>query len=127
MDRHAAWRIVRRLARQAGINKPVSPHTLRHAFISAALDAGVPRRDVQVGSQLDASRSIDDDRGHTSPAARASPRVSAAFTPGSTGSPTWRRSSHAANDSGVTSSSGLTTTTAGSAGTSGRRATTTWY
>ncbi len=47
LDRHAAWRIVRRLARKAGINKPVGPHTLRHAFITAALDAGVPLRDVQ--------------------------------------------------------------------------------
>jgi integrase/recombinase XerD len=26
---------------------PVTPHTLRHAFITAALDAGVPLRDVQ--------------------------------------------------------------------------------
>jgi len=25
----------------------VGPHTLRHAFITAALDAGVPLRDVQ--------------------------------------------------------------------------------
>jgi integrase/recombinase XerD len=25
----------------------VTPHTLRHAFITAALDAGVPLRDVQ--------------------------------------------------------------------------------
>jgi site-specific recombinase XerD len=47
LDRHAAWRIVRRLARKAGINKPVGPHTLRHAFITAALDAGVPLRDVR--------------------------------------------------------------------------------
>ncbi len=38
---------MRRLARKAGINKPVGPYTLRHAFITAALDAGVPRRDVQ--------------------------------------------------------------------------------
>ncbi|HEX4656536.1 MAG TPA: tyrosine-type recombinase/integrase [Streptosporangiaceae bacterium] len=30
-----------------GITKPVGPHTLRHAFITAALDAGVPLRDVQ--------------------------------------------------------------------------------
>jgi integrase len=29
------------------ITKPVGPHTLRHAFITAALDAGVPLRDVQ--------------------------------------------------------------------------------
>ncbi len=35
------------LARKAGINKPVGLHTLRHAFITAALDAGVPLRDVQ--------------------------------------------------------------------------------
>jgi integrase/recombinase XerD len=27
--------------------KAVTPHTLRHAFITAALDAGVPLRDVQ--------------------------------------------------------------------------------
>jgi len=38
---------VRRVARRAGINKPIGPHTLRHAFITAALDAGVPLRDVQ--------------------------------------------------------------------------------
>jgi integrase len=43
-DRHAAGRIVRRTARGAGI---VTPHLLRHVFITAALDAGVPLRDVQ--------------------------------------------------------------------------------
>ena len=47
LDRHGAGRIVRRVARRAGIAKPVGPHTLRHAFITAALDAGVPLRDVQ--------------------------------------------------------------------------------
>ncbi len=47
LDRHGAARIVRRVARRAGIAKPVRPHTLRHAFITAALDAGVPLRDVQ--------------------------------------------------------------------------------
>ena len=47
LDRHGAGRIVRRIARRAGISKKVSPHTLRHAFITAALDAGVPLRDVQ--------------------------------------------------------------------------------
>src|ERR1035441_1911304 len=40
LDRHGAGRIVRRVARRAGITKPVTPHTLRHAFITAALDAG---------------------------------------------------------------------------------------
>jgi integrase/recombinase XerD len=47
LDRHGAGRIVRKAARRAGIAKAVRPHTLRHAFITAALDAGVPLRDVQ--------------------------------------------------------------------------------
>jgi integrase/recombinase XerD len=47
LDRHAAGRIVRRLAQRAGINKPISPHTLRHAAITAALDAGCSLRDAQ--------------------------------------------------------------------------------
>jgi site-specific recombinase XerD len=47
LDRHGAARIVRRVAGRAQITKPVGPHTLRHAFITAALDAGVPLRDVQ--------------------------------------------------------------------------------
>jgi integrase/recombinase XerD len=47
LDRHGAGRTVRRVARRAGITKTVGPHTLRHAFITAALDAGVPLRDVQ--------------------------------------------------------------------------------
>jgi site-specific recombinase XerD len=47
LDRHAAARIVRRLAKAAGIDKRISPHSLRHSFITAALDAGVPLRDVQ--------------------------------------------------------------------------------
>jgi integrase/recombinase XerD len=36
LDRHGAARIVRRVTRRAGIAKHVSPHTLRHAFITAA-------------------------------------------------------------------------------------------
>jgi integrase/recombinase XerD len=47
LDRHGAGRIVRATARRAGIAKIVTPRTLRHAFITAALDAGVPLRDVQ--------------------------------------------------------------------------------
>jgi hypothetical protein len=39
-DRHGAGRIVRRTARRAGIGKQAGPRTLRHAFITAALDAG---------------------------------------------------------------------------------------
>jgi integrase len=47
MDRYCAGRMVKRLAKQARIDKRISPHSLRHSFITAALDAGVPLRDVQ--------------------------------------------------------------------------------
>jgi integrase len=47
MDRCVADRTVKRLARQAGISKRISPHSLRRSFIAAALDAGVSLRDVQ--------------------------------------------------------------------------------
>jgi site-specific recombinase XerD len=47
MDRYAADRMVKRLVKRAGIAKRISPHSLRHSFITAALDAGVPMRDVQ--------------------------------------------------------------------------------
>ncbi|MHB8467925.1 MAG: tyrosine-type recombinase/integrase [Acidimicrobiales bacterium] len=51
MNRHAATRIVRRLAARAGVTKRISPHSLRHSFITAALDAGVPLRDVQIAAR----------------------------------------------------------------------------
>jgi integrase/recombinase XerD len=51
MNRHAATRIVRRLAKKAGVTKHISPHSLRHSFITAALDAGVPLRDVQIAAR----------------------------------------------------------------------------
>jgi integrase/recombinase XerD len=67
LDRHAAGRIVRRVARQAGIIKRVGPHTLRHAFITAALDAGVPLRDVQeAASHADPRTTMRYDRGRQS-------------------------------------------------------------
>jgi site-specific recombinase XerD len=39
MDRSAPERTVKRLARRAGITKRISPHSLRHSFITAAFDA----------------------------------------------------------------------------------------
>lgn len=47
MGRHAADRIVKRIAKRANLEKKISPHCLRHSFITAALDAGVSLRDVQ--------------------------------------------------------------------------------
>jgi integrase len=67
LDRHGAGRIVRRTARRAGITKPVGPHTLRHALITAALDAGVPLRDVQeAASHADPRTTMRYDRARTS-------------------------------------------------------------
>ena len=67
LDRHGAARIVRRIARRAGINKRVGPHTLRHAFITAALDAGVPLRDVQeAASHADPRTTMRYDRARVS-------------------------------------------------------------
>ncbi|MBO0837764.1 MAG: tyrosine-type recombinase/integrase [Actinobacteria bacterium] len=67
LDRHGAARIVRRVARRAGIAKNVGPHTLRHAFITAALDAGVPLRDVQdAASHADPRTTMRYDRARTS-------------------------------------------------------------
>ena len=37
-----------RIAKAAGIPRQLSPHSLRHAAITNALDAGVPLRDVQI-------------------------------------------------------------------------------
>ena len=67
LDRHGAARIVRRVARRAGIAKPISPHTLRRAFITAALDAGVPLRDVQeAASHADPRTTMRYDRARVS-------------------------------------------------------------
>jgi integrase/recombinase XerD len=67
LDRHGAARSVRRLTRRAGIAKHVSPHTLRHAFITAALDAGVPLRDVQeAASHADPRTTMRYDQARTS-------------------------------------------------------------
>ena len=48
-----ADRMVKRLVKRAGIDKRISPHSLRHSFTTAALDAGVPLRDVQEAASND--------------------------------------------------------------------------
>jgi site-specific recombinase XerD len=82
LTRHAADRAVKRLARRAGISKRISPHSLRHSFITAALDAGVPLRDVQeAASHADPRTTMRYDRGRQS-LDRHATYVDAAFVAG---------------------------------------------
>jgi site-specific recombinase XerD len=48
IDRRDAYRMVARIAETARIPRHISPHSLRHAAITNALDAGVPLRDAQI-------------------------------------------------------------------------------
>jgi len=45
--RQGLWKLIRRLARDAGIEKRVTPHTLRHSFASHLLANGAPLRVIQ--------------------------------------------------------------------------------
>ncbi len=48
VDRRDVYRMVTRIAKAARIPRHISPHSLRHAAITNALDAGVPLRDAQI-------------------------------------------------------------------------------
>jgi integrase/recombinase XerD len=48
IDRRDVYRMVQRIAKAARIPRHISPHSLRHAAITNALDAGVPLRDAQI-------------------------------------------------------------------------------
>jgi site-specific recombinase XerD len=50
LDRRTAHRWIRAIGRRTGLGT-VHPHMLRAAFIMAALDAGVPLRDVQIAAR----------------------------------------------------------------------------
>ncbi len=48
IDRRDVYRMVARIAKRAGIPRHISPHSLRHAAITNALDARVPLRDGRI-------------------------------------------------------------------------------
>lgn len=46
LDRAGAGRVVKRIVRSCGIGKRISPHSLRHTFVTLSRDAGIPDRDI---------------------------------------------------------------------------------
>lgn len=58
LDRRAAGRIVARVTSAAGIRKRITPHSLRHTFVTMSLDAHVPERDIAASTGHADSRMV---------------------------------------------------------------------
>lgn len=58
LDTRTAFRWARAVGKQAGLER-IHPHILRAAFIMAALDAGVPLRDVQLAARHADPRGVE--------------------------------------------------------------------
>lgn len=87
IDRRDAYRMVARIAKTASIPRHISPHSLRHAAITNALDAGVPLRDAQIPARHAEPRTTE----HYDRARGNLDRHGLHFSP-----PTWQVSSHPA-------------------------------
>jgi integrase/recombinase XerD len=69
MDRHAATRRLKHLAKTAELRIPkMRPHMLRHTFVTTMFDAGVSLRDVQIAARhVDPRTAICYDRARKNP------------------------------------------------------------
>ncbi|QYH19776.1 tyrosine-type recombinase/integrase [Corynebacterium aquatimens] len=47
LSRQSAWTVIKQAAERAGLDKEISPHTLRHSFATHLLEGGADVRTVQ--------------------------------------------------------------------------------